>query len=155
MPDEYDDPDDGDPDESSVIRDLRAKARRTAAAEAERDALRKELAIARTGLDLNEKQTKALLAAHGDGELTKEALLETAVDIKLAEPPAETETPQVPPEDQQAHQQTREAFNGAEGAEARQVTLEDRINGAKSADEVKQILAEAGMASDYGDAPSE
>lgn len=143
MPDEYDDDGNLLEQESTVIRDLRTKAKRTDEVEAENGKLRNELAISRLGLDLTPAKEKALLAAH-EGELTTEALNKTAVDLGFAEAP-EPEPPQVSAEEQAAHQRAQAATNGAEGAEAHPETLEQRIARCKTPQELDELLANAGI----------
>ncbi len=143
MPDEYDDTEESEP--SPVIRDLRAKAKRTEAAEQEANDLRTELAISRAGLDLTPLQQKALLAAH-EGEATPEALHQTAVALGITEAtaaPAPEE--QVPAEEQAAIQRTQNATAAAEAAEANPQTLNDRILAAKSPEEVTALLESQGL----------
>lgn len=144
MPDEHDEPDDLDENESSVIRELRKRAKRVDEAESETATLRTENAILKAGLtDLSEARQKALLAAHS-GDMTPEAIRETAVDLGFAEAPKPPD-PQVPAEEQAAHQRAQEAANGAEPAEAHPEELNDRIAKAKSPQELDRILADAGV----------
>lgn len=133
-------------DDSPVIRELRHKARRADAAEAETVALRTENAILKAGLtDLTPAKQKALLAAH-EGDMDTEAIRKTAIELGfLTEPaPAEPE-PQVPADEQAAHQRIAEATAGAQPAEASPETLNDRIAKAKNPRELEAILAEAGI----------
>lgn len=153
MPDNDDILDEDDPQDSSVIRELRKQLRDAKAEAAEVPELRRKAALSDAGLStLTATQQRALWGAH-EGDPTPDALKATAADLKFIEV-AEPE-PQVKPEVQQGIQQTQEAFNGAEGAEARPETLEDRILAAKNPDEVLQLIGGAGLAQDYGDAPSE
>lgn len=124
VPDENDDIDLDEPD-SSVIRDLRGKAKRVDAAEAETKALRTELAIAKAGLpDLSEARQKALLAAH-EGDMTPEALRKTAVDLGFAPADTEPETPAVTAPEQAALGAMQEATAAGEAVEAHPKTIED------------------------------
>ncbi|MFY9588670.1 MAG: hypothetical protein WAT66_14595 [Actinomycetota bacterium] len=61
----------------------RAKAYDDAAAENAR--LKRELAMTKAGLDLTERQAKAFWAAHEDGDLSKEAIRATAVELRFLE----------------------------------------------------------------------
>lgn len=153
MPDEYD-PDDEGADESSVIRALRKELRDAKAEAAELPDLRRKVAFSDAGLSgLSDKQQRAILAAH-DGDVTDiEGLKATAVEVGVLKAP-EPE-PQVSAEEQAAHQRIDEATTSTEAAEAHPDTLEDRINKAKSADEVKALIAAAGMTPDYGESPTD
>lgn len=51
--------------------------------------MERKVAFADAGLTLSDRQKTALLAAHGDTELTKDALLATAVELGFAQAPAE------------------------------------------------------------------
>lgn len=97
MPDFINDPDDpifDERDEDNVdIRRLRGNARKAAALARENTslaeqvaALTRQTAFASAGLNLSEKQQAALLAAHGDTELTADALKATAAEIGLIAP---------------------------------------------------------------------
>lgn len=151
MPDEYD-PDDEGADESSVIKELRKQLRDAKAEAAEVPDLRRKVALSEAGLSgLSDKQQRAVLGAH-DGDVTDhEGLKATAIELGLIEAPKEQ--PQVPADEVQAHQRAQEATAQAEAAEAHPETLEDKIRNAKSADEVRDLIKTAGMASDYGQAP--
>ena len=142
MPDN-DDYDSDDTEESSVIRDLRKKAKRNEDMETENAALRTEVMLARSGLgDISPARQKALLAAH-EGDTTREAIRKTAADLGfIAE---EEPEPQVPASEQEAHRRAQEATAGAEASEAHPETLDDRIAKAKTEDELAQILADAGV----------
>lgn len=149
MPDDDETLDETGEDESRVIRELRAKAKRTEAAEAEAATLRTEKALLQAGLDLTAKQQTALLAAH-EGELTKEALLATAAEIGIAPAPAdataEDDTEQVPADEVAAHQRIAEATGAAVPADAKVVTLDEAIANAKTQQELDAVLNAAGMA---------
>lgn len=107
----------GDPNEDTdTLRTLRerykdAKKKAKSAKELgeENQALKQKNALLEAGLgELTEKQRTALFASH-DGDLTPEKLRETAVEIKLAEPPE----PKVPAEEQAAHERIAAAAGGA------------------------------------------
>lgn len=85
------DPQDQEPhDEPS---ELRKAADRGRAAQAEAEALRRELAFAKAGIDTDSKAGKMLLKSY-EGELTVEAIKAEAEEIGLFKPqePASTET---------------------------------------------------------------
>lgn len=103
-------------DDSDTLRTVRSRykeakkvAKSAKATSEENQALKQENALLKAGLgDLTEKQRTALFASH-DGDLTPEKLMETAVEIKLAEPPE----PKVPAEEQAAHERVAAAAGGA------------------------------------------
>lgn len=144
MPDEH--YDDDEQHESSVIKDLRQKAKRTEAAESETATLRQKVAILEAGItNLTPAKQKALLAAH-EGDLTAESLRVTAIDLGfLAEDTPEAGAPQVPLEEQAAHKAMAEATAAAEASEAQTKTLNDEINAAKTPQELEAILAREGL----------
>lgn len=147
MPDEYDEPDDPqEPSESSVIRELRQKAKRADDLAAENDALRKESAITKAGLDLTPAQQTALLAVH-EGEFTPEALAATHATL-FGGGKAE-EAPQVPADEVEAQQRVQEASASPEAADAHPETLAERIGRANTEAEVRALLAEAGIVTDH------
>lgn len=79
--------------ESSVIKDLRAKAKRVEQAEHRAVELERKLALSEAGLSgLNDKQVKALLAAH-EGDVTGDALKATATELGFGGPQPETADP--------------------------------------------------------------
>lgn len=142
MPDEYDDAPDGD-EESSVIRELRQKAKKADDLDTEVKALRMENALAKAGMiDLSEAKRKALLAAH-DGDLEVGALRKTAVDLGfISEPEPE---PHVPANEVAAHQRAQEATAQAEPADAHPEKLEDLIAKTKSPEDLDALMASAGQ----------
>lgn len=137
MPDQYDDDEPDDLDESDKFRQLRQKAKRADDLAAENEALRRENALAKAGLDLSPAQQKALLAVH-EGDLTPEALVKTATELKMVPEPAEPE-PQVPDDDVAAQRRTQEAMAGTP-ADAHPETLDERLSKATSQEEVLEIL---------------
>lgn len=144
MPDEhYDDEQDN---ESSVIRELRRELKQAKADAAEVSTLRQEAAILRAGItDLTPAKQKALLAAH-EGDLSAEALRQTATDLGfIAEAPQSEPEPQVPVEEQQALQAMAAATAAADPSEAHLKTLDDAIRAAKSPEELAEILDRAGL----------
>lgn len=147
MPDEYDDDDlDVDPgSESSVIRELRHKGKRVDEAEAEASVLRTENVILKAGLTgLSDARRKALLAAH-EGELTSESILETAVELGFTVAASEGEPSQDSPLDKEAHRRIQDATSAAIPSGAEVETMDDLIAKAQTPDEIKAILAKAGM----------
>lgn len=152
MPDEHDY--DENPDESSVIKELRKKANRHDELDNEVRMLRQRNAILEAGItDLTPARQKALLAAH-EGDLEPEALRKTAAELGfIAEKAPEAEAPQVPAEEQAAHQRMAEATAAAPPSEAQSKTLNDEILQASSAEEVKAILDREGMVAIDGAAP--
>lgn len=106
-------PDDGDSDTLRTVRgrykEAKKAARETKTVKEANEALQRENALLKAGLgELTEKQQRALFASH-DGDLTPEKLLETAVELKMAEAPP----PKVPEEQQQAHERIAAASGGA------------------------------------------
>lgn len=115
-------------DESGVkIRELRRKAKRTDDLESEVSDLRRRLAFSDAKVDLSDDQQTALLAVIGD-DLSPEAIRQKAADLKMVPLPEEDKpTPQVPAEEQAAHERVAETSTAAEAAEAQVQTLEDRM----------------------------
>lgn len=117
--DDYDDTEDEDEPEPQVdIPGLRKQARKAsklekelAAERAAREKDAKELAVRRAGLDLTERQIRALYAAH-DGELTPESLRETAIELNFA-----SAAPETRPEEEAADR-LRQAAAGADAPAA-------------------------------------
>lgn len=69
------------PEESNVIKELRAKAKRVEEAEAKAADLERKFALSEAGLSgLNDKQVRALLSAH-DGDIVADALKATASEL--------------------------------------------------------------------------
>lgn len=93
MVDDENDYDDVEANESNFEK-LRSAAnsagklgRKLSAAEQEITQLRTEVAFSKAGLhDLSDRQRVALLAAHADGELSRDALRETAAELRFIEP---------------------------------------------------------------------
>lgn len=120
MPDAPDDDvfaelDDDDPDNTPLVKKLRSQLRSAQKDLKELSDLREEngklktsAVIKEAGLDLKPSQVTALLAAHGDKELTPDLLHETAVDLNWAEPKED-----VPAEDLEATDRIAAATNGA------------------------------------------
>lgn len=144
MPDEYDDEDPTEA-ESSVIKDLRKQAKRANELDAEVKQLRQESAILKAGItDLTPAKQKALLAAH-EGELDPDAIRKTAIELGFAADKSNTEAPQVPAEEQAAHQRAAEATAAAAPSEAHLESLDDVIAKAQSPAELRKALVNAGM----------
>lgn len=150
MPD--DDYDDLEPSEedSPVIAKLRKQLEE---AQGKNKTLGTENALLAAGLGtLSDKQRKAILATH-DGDLTPEALKNTAADLGFNPEPAPTPTveePQVPVEEQEAAQRVAEATGSApaSGASA-PVSQEDKIKAmrgqATSIEQVDRFLSDEGL----------
>jgi len=101
--------------ESSVVKELRVKAKRLDQAEAKTAELERKLALSEAGLTgLTDKQVKALLSAH-EGEITAEAIKATADELGFA---AKVETAGVEVDSEQAQRDAEVAevsrFSGAE-----------------------------------------
>lgn len=78
--------------ESSVMKELRAKAKRAEQAEARVAEMERKFALAEAGLSgLSDKQVKALLSTH-EGDISGEALKATAAELGFGAPVAEQET---------------------------------------------------------------
>lgn len=80
-------------EDNADIRRLRSRARAASKLERENstmkgelEQLRRQTAFASAGLALSEKKQAALLAAHGDTDLTADALRATAVELGFAQP---------------------------------------------------------------------
>lgn len=91
----------GAPEGDDQFKAMRARANKAARLErdnatlaAENQRLARNLAFTSAGLSLTEKQQAALLAAHGDTDLTADALLATAVELGFAQPAADPEQTQ-------------------------------------------------------------
>lgn len=135
------------PEDSQVIRDLRKKAERADQAEAEATALRTENALFKAGLgDLTDIQRKAILATH-EGELSGEALKATAESLGFTKQPEAPQEPQVPADEQAAHQRVAET-GAAPAAEAEAKTLVDEINACTSPAELLALQMREGAVFD-------
>lgn len=152
MPEYDDDGNEIPEEESSVIKELRKKAERADQADAETKTLRTENALLKAGLgDLSDRQRKAILATH-EGELTAEALKETATDLGFTSPTASTEeSPAVSEEEQQGHERVSAATTAAPASEAHKQTLTDEINAAPDEAAVIAILAREKMLAGQSD----
>jgi hypothetical protein len=100
-PDEFEGEDPESKPKPNWRRELEAKAKRGDEAVEELAQAQRELALHKAGLaDLNDKQVKALAAAH-EGDFTPEALQATATELGFTKPePAEQEQPEVPSNNQ-------------------------------------------------------
>lgn len=114
------------PDDDHLVRRLRNQLKESSKRAKEAEELRTKLseferrdAIRAAGLELNDRQVRALLASH-DGELTAEDLRATAVDLGFAQD--ETE---VPEEEQAAHERVAAAAKGGKPPQAGVVTPAD------------------------------
>jgi hypothetical protein len=140
---DLDDDDDDNQDSNSVaalrseVKRLNKENRRLAALEPENASLKTTIAIRDAGLDLNERQLKALLASH-EGESTPDLLRKTAEELGFAEP-----IPDNDPDDEAAHRQLDAARKGSTTS-ANQPSYDDEINAAQSKDEVIAIARKHG-----------
>ena len=115
--------------DSAVIKELRAKAKRVEEAETRAATAERELAFLKADLgSLNDKQRKALLAAH-DGEIEPEALKATALELGFqaqAPQPTGEETPESAEVDGElAHLSN---FAGAPAPEGREVLTQEKVD---------------------------
>lgn len=90
MPDQEDDElesQQGEPKQpaSEDFKAMRKRAKGYDDAVAENARLKRELAMTKAGLDLTERQAKAFWAAHEDGDLSKDAIRATAVELRFLE----------------------------------------------------------------------
>lgn len=126
-PTEVDEQED-DHTESSVVKTLRAENKRLKKDAEDAPKLRLQLALTKGKLDtLNEKQVKALLAAH-DGEIEPEALKATATELGFGQAPEPTgeETPESAEVDGElAHLSN---FAGAPAPEGREVLTQEKVD---------------------------
>lgn len=145
MPDDLESPDDEQPAEDNpVIRDLRKQAKESADWQTKAAALERELVVHKAGLtELTDKQLKALAAAH-EGDWEPDALKATAAELGFGpQPAAEPPPPQVPPEEMDAMQRVAAASGGQPAPPP--PDLESQIANAKSPEELRAVLANAGM----------
>lgn len=95
MPDT--DPNENQPD----IADLRARADRASAAEAASAAKDREIAFLQAGVDTSTLLGRNIMQAHGDGEISKEAIEATTVKVReelgLPDPAAQSDPPPADP----------------------------------------------------------
>jgi|SRR5580765_474238 len=120
------------------IRNLREKAKRADTLESDNSRLARENSLLKAGVNnLTEKQLTALNAAHGDGEITPEALRKTAEELGFAQPIPETST-----DEQQKHQQVNDAASGSTRPE--QQPLVDQYAQANSPAEVLDLVRKNG-----------
>lgn len=122
--------------ESADIRQLREKAKRSDALELENARYKQQAQLREAGLDLNDKQLKALNAAH-DGESNPDAWRKTAEELGFARPAEETST-----DEQKAHQQVQNASAGS--TTKAELTPEDAYAQANTPAEVLAIARERG-----------
>lgn len=123
------------------IKELTAENKDLVERAARADQLERELALRDAGLDLNERQRKALSAVH-EGDWTPERLRETATDLGI---PVPQPTPPVPPEVVSAGARMDQASAGAQiGAFSADADLDARLRGATSEAEFDRIYRESG-----------
>jgi hypothetical protein len=139
---DLDDDDDDNQDSNSVaalrseVKRLNKENRRLAALEPENASLKTTIAIRDAGLELNERQLKALLASH-EGESSPDLLRKTAEELGFAEP-----VPDNDPDDEAAHRQLDAARKGA--STVQQPSYDEEIANARDKDEVIAIARKHG-----------
>lgn len=135
--------DDTQPEDSSVIKDLRQKEKRLDAAEADAAASKRELTLYKAGLgDLTDKQMKALSAAH-EGDWDPESLKATASELGFVRDPADAETkPQISAAELEAHQRVANAAGGEQPLPP--TDMDTAIANTKSPEELQAVLSNAG-----------
>lgn len=142
---EDDDLDDGTPLVRKLRRDLKEaskRAQRVDELETRLAAYESEQAVRAANLDgLNERQMKALLATH-EGDMTPDAIRQTAVDLGFAQPPE----PAVTAEGQAAHERIAAATAG--GTAPSKVNPTDVLTPDLSEDEYFAKAAELGLTVD-------
>lgn len=139
----YDDEYDDQPQEPQHVRDLRKQLKEANKRAKEADELREKVtlmerrsALSAAGLSINDRQFKALQAAH-EGDWTPDAVKATAVDLGwIKEEPAET----VPAEEVDFHRRQL----GATGVPAGNPDLHAEIAGTKNLDELMALMQARG-----------
>jgi hypothetical protein len=114
----------------SEVKTLREKA-------AEAEKLQKELAFSKAGIPMDAPMAKYFIKGY-EGEFTPEAIRKAAEEANLLQ----AQTPTAPVPEQQAWSRMQKASTAGETSEP-VVDWNQRINQAKSADEVMQLLAQA------------
>ena len=114
----------------SEVKTLREKA-------AEAEKLQKELAFSKAGIPMDAPMAKYFIKGY-EGEFTPEAIRKAAEEANLLQ----AQTPTAPVPEQQAWSRMQKASTAGETSEPI-VDWNQRINQAKSADEVMQLLAQA------------
>lgn len=103
---------------------------------AEADKLQKELAFSKAGIPMDAPMAKYFIKGY-EGEFTPEAIRKAAEEANLIEVP-KMETPS---SEQQAWQRMKTASSSGQTSEP-PVDWVSKINGAKNADEIMQLLAQ-------------
>jgi DNA-binding transcriptional regulator GbsR (MarR family) len=111
------------------------KALREKAAEAEK--LQKELAFSKAGIPMDAPMAKYFIKGY-EGEFTPEAIRKAAEEANLLQAQAQA----APQQEQQAWSRMQKASTAGDTSEP-VVDWNQRINQAKNADEVMQLLAQA------------
>lgn len=139
--------------ENANIRQLRDKANRADTLESENASLKQQLALKNAGLNLNDKQLRALNAAH-EGESNPEEWRKTAQELGFVQPPTEggdqqqqtQQTAQqqttLTPAEQLAHAQVQAASSGA--IVPTQQAPADRYAQANNPQEVLDMVRQSG-----------
>jgi hypothetical protein len=159
------DPDDNQDQEGSVgsknvqqqrehIKTLERQLREATAAQAERDELKTQLAsfqkaAAFDRLNIPPTGPGKLLRDTYQGELTDEAILKVATEYGITQPQEEqVPQPSIPGIDQGAMSRMQQALNGP--ATAQTSNAHDRITGAKTREELDNVLRELGLVDSSG-----
>lgn len=137
-------PDEGD----DRFKEMRKQANRASKLDRENQRLAKELAelkvggaIAQAGLaDLSGPQRVALLAAHGEQELSKDALLATARELGFAKPEADPAEDAARDEALDGVDRVRAASAGARPPQPA-ASIDERITQAQAAGDPKAVMA--------------
>lgn len=131
--------------DSPVIKDLRKRADQADANETRAVAAERKLALHEAGLGgLNQTQMKAFLGAH-EGDWDADALKATAKELGFGQSPSngeQTDDPQIPAEELDAHQRVAAAAGGEPAPPSPDLTA--AIQAAKDPEEIKTILRNAG-----------
>ena len=110
MPEDPEVPDD-EPEDNAVIKQLRQRAERADEAESRASRLERENVVLKAGLNLSDKQFKALAAAH-EGDWDADAVKATASELGFGKQPESAPEPLVSPEEAQAMKLTQDATTG-------------------------------------------
>lgn len=147
-------------EDSSTIREMRQQLKemqsQLADAQKQNTLLQRQAAFAQAGIaGLSEKRQAALMAAHGDGELTAEAIKATATELGFLSdsqgqaPPAQQQghpvEEQLPP-DTSVFSTLAEAMTGPHPGNP---DLTQRISEAQSMQEVMALVEQAGLATEF------
>jgi uncharacterized protein YpuA (DUF1002 family) len=121
------------------LRELEKEVKRMKDIEADNTRYKQKDQLRDSGVNLTDKQLKALNAAH-EGESNPDEWRKTAEELGFVQPEVKTE--QTPPADQQAHQQLQAASSGA--VIPGELSSEDAYAQANSPADVLRIARERG-----------